>query len=219
MNQISKALSIILLITILGFCAYQYFPTTSTYKEEVLVNNSSLQEETADWKVYVDNEHGFSIKYPAFIKNNQIIDYKEEGLKCFSYHYPIEDVVENPITYNTFCVGAHKNLSNMDLKDWVFENEICGIDHNSYENINLQGLKGSVIKGKGACPPGASGIVYKAYILNGSNIYSLRLTEERLAQRTLEDEQQQKKIFDLMLSTFNVRRVFSNPINGMKQKM
>ncbi len=151
----------------------------------------------------MDNEYGFSIKYPTFIKDNQIINYADEGLQCFSYHYPIEDVVENPIIYNTFCVGAHKNLSNINLKDWIFENEICGVDHNSYEDIDLQGLKGAIIKGKGACPPGASGIVYKAYISNGSNIYTLRLTEERIGQQTLEAEQQQKKIFDLMLSTFN----------------
>jgi len=200
MNSSLKILIGIILIVVFGTCIYKYFPNRVEVEKEVDIKvNNSFEDETSDWLVYAGN--GFSIKYPNFIAQNQITNYEDEGLTCFSYYYPS---LEDPTIYNTFCVGVDQNPLNIQLNDWVSQNEICGIDQNSFESINMAELEGMKVKGKGACPPGASGIVYKAYLEKDSNIYTLRLTEERILTKTLEVEQNQNQIFDKMLSTFQV---------------
>ena len=150
-----------------------YYPTKETVTvevpaaEETTTSETAATDETADWKIYINNEYGFSFKYPSdwLVKdmtsaNKTLI----EGMVGFFGRNPISS---GESVFFTVQINS-QSLSNL------IKNEKTIISKNPNEelvselNVNKYGINGTELKIKNK----STGVVFsKNYIVNNSRTY------------------------------------------------
>ena len=97
----SKILILVILVILIGggIFTWQYFGTP---EEEVKTPEEMTEDETANWKIYRNEEYGFEIKYPL-----EIWPYDKEGVKLtFS---PIEGIKDYVVVIQESHFAELKN--------------------------------------------------------------------------------------------------------------
>lgn len=208
----SFAILVVGIIAIIGFSVFYSYQYIWTSEEETITPKTEKSAEEVsvpeDWKTYRNKEYGFEIKHPH---NEETLSFAESSKgMTFAYFYPSR---EEGNVLNTIYFEVEDNPQNLSISQWISKNENCNVDASLYQKIELDCVEGIKVEGPAVCPPGASGIVYKAYLPYRSKVYSVELLEEIISDKSEECAINQKRIFDQMLSSFKFTEIKNEPLN------
>lgn len=154
------------------------------------------ENETANWKTYINEEHGYEIKYPESWFVYEIEIYEKQNLPVV-YFQPEE---EAEILYEKYpgimMAGPHSlaasiivfdNPSNLTLKEWVAE------------EAGSKNQKEVIVGGETGIEVKFSGLPY-VYIVKESKIYRFASGIPRSKKK--DEIKDEIEIFNQMLSTF-----------------
>jgi hypothetical protein len=164
-------------------------PEGETFIEEI-------EDETVDWQTYKNEEYGFEIKYPPKIEDDQISVIRENAISLSYYCPPLPE----PLIYNNFQIEIADNTTQLPIKTWIQQNELCGLNEDTFVDVTISGAQGVSVRGTGGCPPGGASLNRKVYLVKNSEVYAIALYHE-LGQS--EDcAKEAEAFFEQMLSTF-----------------
>lgn len=186
-NQNQKGISSLLLIVIIvgilaigGVLAYQYYWQAS--EEEIEEETST--DETADWKVYRNEEIGYEVKYPKdwYVKEEYRSECKFEDCLEYLYIENIEEKVivagEGPFTENGsyFKIVILKAENISSIEEWIEKGDIP--DRVKQERLDfiitleIGGIEIKAWKGTGSADGGIEfikdGRFYRIHYISGS---------------------------------------------------
>jgi len=220
-------LGILLIFLTGGVMAYQYWWAP---KEEEKALEGVIEDETANWEVYRNEEYGFEIGHPKgqtlhFWEKESLLGEKELygvsfGSWCYSKNEQVvqeakeKDFMEEnydwnmgaPIVINSFGIKVSDNSQNLPLDIWIKKYEFCGNKNDwAFQKFGFKGIDSIQIHDVGTCAPGAGGKYYAAYVPQNRKIYSVWTGGEPIYSNKEGVEEcrvKEKEMFDQMLSTF-----------------
>lgn len=206
-KQLGFTLPLVLLIVavlivgvVIGYYAYK----TSQELEEIsketeVAKPEQIIDETADWKVYQNEEYSFEMKYP---KEDQISFYKDTA----SFGYKVETM---PFScFGHFWIRAWNNPSQLSVRTFVFEKYGLFITSEQFiEDFIINRIKGIKIIEELRLPPGGGAMKNAIFLPKNSKVYEIAYSPDyELMGVGPEDVvkcvEELDKIFNQMLSTF-----------------
>ncbi len=208
-------------------------PTSSSFPTSTSpTGDASTTDETANWKIYTNEEYGYEIKYPSQVEN--IMFFEEDNTISLDINYYMSQEIAQQMLPDGFFnnisgipekdgkirvgqdyvqVYIKENFDQMNIEKWIQKHESCGyskgnelnMDKVVLENCSFAGVSGIRIKNLGTCPPGASFVSDIVYLPHNNRIYSIRLLENGgWLHSSLRDyfKTEREHNFDQILSAF-----------------
>ena len=175
------------------------------------------EDETADWKTYRNEEHGFEIKYPTFFSDVTEINkgwwIGLPDLRNFNFFYcydceKMEEQIFTNICSYSITVTPFDNSSNLSFEDWFNKySKHFGYSNQVKEEIIIGGIKGVRLGKLSGLPPGGGTIDGLLLIPRNSKVYGISLniddellgTDENYATQCYSKAE---NTFEQILSTF-----------------
>ncbi|MEA3292921.1 MAG: hypothetical protein U9P88_00365, partial [Patescibacteria group bacterium] len=128
-----------------GIFAWQYkgIAKESKLADTEKIEKTQTQDETADWKVYQNNEHGYELKHPKDI----VIAYSNEQTvfkKDSSVYYSL---VVSPLTGTSMFEGKVVPITSLSPKNLIVSalNQRCktsDVKSINWASVEIEGIKG-----------------------------------------------------------------------------
>jgi hypothetical protein len=172
----------------------------------LILSTFKFLDPTANWKTYISNKYGYSIKYPQswILKENgegEVVTIESlKGISISQTANPAEDEKTNGF----FNIIVRENSNNLSLKNWFDENETCGSTQFGCAPDSPKFSHSSIINGKETLIadqnlPGPLGEAIKVYYFaHDKNVYEFLFffPEEETSRQLFEN------IYNQILSTF-----------------
>jgi hypothetical protein len=211
------AISIIIIVAILG--GGMIYWQSLNIPERDFEKGSIEEDETADWKTYINQEYGFEMKYKPNLLGGEINEYQSAwwiglpDVKSFEFTYcdncPSSDTVIDHIDICQYSVIAtiFDNALNLSFDDWFAKyGKDFGYSNQTKKEILVNEIKGIKTGPLDNLPPSGGGLDALVLLPKGSLIYSISLNvEEEVISSTTTYSQcftSGSKTFDQMLPTF-----------------
>lgn len=103
-------------------------PTFTTTAIQTASSSTSLSDETANWKTYIDDKYGFTFRYPSFllVSVNEL-NYEAPSIKQIGFYNPNNKEKFDPdaINMNILRYDINRAKENEDLKNG-FSEDVAG---------------------------------------------------------------------------------------------